>query len=57
MSIVIAIKYKNGVLIGSDKQGTCGNMAVNNVKKIMKSHYSQTALGMAGSIRNMDFVI
>ena len=31
MSIVIAIKYKNGVLIGSDKQGTCGNMAGNNV--------------------------
>ena len=56
MSIVIAIKYKNGVLIGSDKQGTCGNMAVNNVKKIMKSHYSETALGMAGSIRNMDLV-
>ena len=57
MSTVVALKYNNGVIIASDRQITSGNMKFNNnVDKIHKSKYSNTAYGMCGSLRDLDLV-
>jgi 20S proteasome alpha/beta subunit len=52
MSIVIGIKYKDGVIVGADKQSTWGNIKEENSTKIYKSKYSNTALGVVGYLRD-----
>lgn len=56
MSIVVAIKYEGGVVIGCDKQTTTGNIKWDDSTKIMKSRYSNTALGVVGTAVNRDIL-
>lgn len=56
MSVIIALKYNNGVVIGADKQATCNNIKYNNVQKIYHSKYSNTAFGGVGSMRDIDIL-
>ncbi len=56
MSVVIAIKYNEGVILASDKQASYGNLKNDSCKKIFKSKYSETAYGMAGSTRDIDIL-
>lgn len=51
MSVVIAVKTKNGMVIGGDKQGTLRGMKNDNMTKVFKSHYSNTAWGGVGKCR------
>lgn len=56
MSIVVAIKYNNGVVIGADTQVTFSNTKHNSFKKIYKSKYSNTAWGGVGKARDIDLI-
>lgn len=56
MSVVIAIKYNEGVILASDRQASYGNLKTDNCRKIFKSKYSETAYGMAGSTRDIDIL-
>ena len=56
MSIVVAINYKDGVLIGADKQSTCGCFASHDVIKAYKSKYSNTCFGSVGYLRAIDII-
>lgn len=53
MSVVIAMKYKDGVVIGADRQATCGdNKVVGGVTKIKMFPYSKHAIGKCGYVRH-----
>ena len=57
MSVVVAVKYDNGVVIGSDTQITHYGHLKNNIQeKVFKSKYSNTAIGITGSLRDMDLI-
>ena len=52
MSVVIAIKYKDGIIIGADKQVSYNyHLKCDNLLKIKKSKYSNTAIGFSGAVR------
>ena len=40
MSVVVAIKYKDGVVLAADRQATSGNIKIDNASKLYKSTYS-----------------
>lgn len=56
MSVVIGLKYNNGVVLGADRQGTSGNIKTHTTKKIYKSIYSNTAWGGVGTLRDIDII-
>lgn len=57
MSIVIAIKYNNGVVLAADKQVTNnGHLKNTQTDKIYKSMYSNTAYGVVGRLRDLDIL-
>lgn len=57
MSIVIAIKTKDGVVIGADKQTTTGGHISTHISnKVFKSKWSNTAIGMVGERRNNNII-
>ncbi|MBR2890999.1 MAG: hypothetical protein IKC22_01195 [Bacilli bacterium] len=58
MSIVIGLKYKDGVLLASDTRVVSrGHLAERNVDgKIFKSQYSNTAIGSVGYLRDLDII-
>lgn len=56
MSVLIALKFKDGVILASDKQVTYGNIKNDNATKIFKSKYSKTAMGIAGCCRTLDLI-
>ena len=47
MSVVVAIKYKNGMAIAADKQSTCGNRKF-MTNKVFRAKFSNTAYGGVG---------
>lgn len=52
MSVVIACKFKNGVVIGADRQVTSGgNASKDTVSKIKKISNKKIAIGSVGSLR------
>lgn len=51
MSVIIAIKYDNGIMIGADKQCSSGYYKTDTEYKLFKSQYSKTILGSAGRCR------
>lgn len=57
MSVCIALKYNDGVLLAGDKQMTYGgHLKFNNGVKIQKSTYSNTAVGSCGDKRVIDLI-
>lgn len=56
MSVIVALKYNNGVLIGADKQATCGNIKKDNAQKIYKMKYSNTSMGAVGYLRDANIL-
>lgn len=57
MSVIVGIKYKNGVLLGGDTQATeYGHLAENVNSKIFKSKYSNTAIGGVGYLRDLNLI-
>lgn len=49
MSVVIALKYDNGVVIGADRQVTCGdNKVIGGITKIKQFPYTKHAIGVCG---------
>lgn len=54
MSVVIALKFKNGVILGNDKQVTMGwNKKENAITKVRKFEEKQMAIGGVGTIREL----
>lgn len=57
MSIVIGLKYKDGVLLASDTRVISrGHLAEKIDSKIFKSKYSSTAIGCVGYLRDLDII-
>lgn len=56
MSVVVAIKYRDGVVLAADRQATSGNIKIDNASKLYKSAYSMTAIGMVGRSRDADLI-
>lgn len=56
MSVIIALKYKDGVILGADTQSTYGHIKQDNFTKIYKSKYSNTAIGIAGCCRTSNLI-
>lgn len=56
MSVIIAIKFKDGIVIGADKQSTRGNEKYDEAVKIHKSKYSETCIGTVGYTRDSDII-
>lgn len=52
MSVVIAVKNKDGVYVGADRQATCGHVRVNGVLKIYKAEHCGNVVGTVGSGRD-----
>lgn len=52
MSVVVAIKYRDGVAIAADKQATGYHTKDNNVNKIAHYKQSNTAIGVVGYLRD-----
>lgn len=51
MSVIIALKNKEGVILGADKQSTRGDSALNTTK-IKQMEYSKIGIGTAGYTRD-----
>lgn len=56
MSVIIALKYNKGIILGADSQITNNHIKINNVTKIHESKYSNTAIGTAGSLRVLNLI-
>ncbi len=56
MSVVVAIKYKDGVAIAGDKQTTWGNIKVDGTVKVKQFDLSNTAIGCVGAARDCDII-
>lgn len=58
MSVIVALKYKNGVVIGADKQCSSFNIKEdNNVIKINKTKYSNNCVGVVGCLRDANIIL
>ena len=57
MSIVIGIKYNNGVIVAGDKQSTKGNNARGETIKIKKQKYSNSCFGCVGYSRDTNIIV
>lgn len=56
MSVVVAIKYDKGMLLGADRQISSGHLASGETQKVYKSQYSNTAWGSVGCLRILDLI-
>lgn len=56
MSVVVAIKYDKGMLLGADRQISSGHLASGEAQKVYKSQYSNTAWGSVGCLRILDLI-
>lgn len=56
MSVVVAIKYKDGVAIAADKQVTSGTNKNDNAMKLHSFKYSNSAIGTVGYLRDCNVV-
>lgn len=56
MSVVVALRYKNGIALAADKQVTWGNMKQSTATKIVKTKYSNLGMGAVGSGRLADLL-
>ena len=56
MSVVVAVKYKNGVCLAADRQSTAGTTKSDNATKIQAFNYSQTAIGTVGYLRDCNIM-
>ncbi len=56
MSVVVAVKYKDGVAIAADKQATRYNTNFNNVCKLHNFKYSNSAIGTVGYLRDCNVI-
>ena len=56
MSVVVAIKYDKGMLLGADRQISSGHLASSETQKVYKSQYSNTAWGSVGCLRILDLI-
>lgn len=57
MSVVIALKYDNGVVIGADRQVTCGdNKVIGGITKIKQFPYTKHAIGVCGYVRHQNAI-
>ena len=56
MSVVVAVKYKNGVALAADKQTTWGNIKKGTATKITRTKYSNLGIGSVGSGRLGDII-
>lgn len=52
MSVVVALKYDNGVVIGADKQGTADYIYKQEITKLKQFEYSKVAMGACGTLDN-----
>lgn len=56
MSVVIAIKYKDGVIMAADKQATSGNLKSDNATKIVQTKYSGLGMGAVGLLKTCNIL-
>jgi len=57
MSIVVAVRYKNGVVIGSDNRATYkGRLSYDNCTKIITTTYTNHAIGTVGTLRAVNLM-
>lgn len=57
MSVVIAFKFKDGMILGADKRVTLyGHLKEDNVSKIFHTRYSGHAIGCAGYLRHANII-
>lgn len=56
MSVVVAIKYDKGMLLGADRQISSDHLASGEAQKVYKSQYSNTAWGSVGCLRILDLI-
>lgn len=56
MSIVIGVKYRDGVALASDKQVSGGGNKANNATKLQRFKYSNSAMGVVGSLRDCNII-
>lgn len=56
MSVVIGAKYKDGIALIADKQVTFGSNKANNVNKLQKFKYSNSAMGVVGHLRDCNVI-
>lgn len=57
MSIIVGLKYNNGVVIASDKQATSYDIKYDNVTKIKKTKYSKHCIGSTGYLRDGNILL
>lgn len=58
MSVVVAFKYKDGMILGADKRVTLyGHLKDDNVSKIFHTKYSGHAIGCVGYLLPCKFNI
>ena len=55
MSVIVAIKYKNGIMVAADRQATSGNDTFNTTK-IFTTKYSNIIMGFVGSLRDGNII-
>lgn len=56
MSVVIAARYRDGITLVADTQGTSMNNKQNNIKKIKQFELSNTGIGVVGYLRDCNIV-
>lgn len=56
MSVVIGLKYKEGIAIAADKQVSYGNTKSDNATKLQYFKYSNSVLGVVGYLRDCNIM-
>lgn len=56
MSVVVAIKYDKGMLLGADRQISSSHLSTGEAQKVYTSTYSSTAWGSVGCLRILDLI-
>ncbi len=56
MSVVIGLKYRDGITIAADKQVSYGSTKADNATKVQYFKYSNSALGIVGYLRDCNIM-
>lgn len=56
MSVVIGLKYRDGIAIAADKQVSYGSTKADNATKVQYFKYSNSALGIVGYLRDCNIM-
>lgn len=56
MSIIIALKNKDGIIVGADKQITCMGNSFHTANKIKQFKYSNIIIGTVGYLRDSQII-